>query len=395
MGIVTESSGYAAVDQLLDRLASRALTADEAEALIALLDGQEAAAMPAVFRRLHDAATEQELHAAVRILARWIGRPVAAALPPALRALLTEPAVADLNKLAAADLLRDLGQPVDVDVLAACLRDPDAVAERALAVAVRASRRPPALANALDSIAIMPAPHVRSLIDGLTQLGQAGAAPLLAALTHHPDEDVSVSAVAAIDVLGLAEAGELLAIAAAQHPSRAVRDQAWLTLERVSGPGFPDISPAAEGSSSGAGVVTRAGSGFAGQPGSSSAGDGEPPDAGGRPRPLGMVHMSAEDPVTGRFAVLAKAGESSSRGETLYDVLTVHYHDEDGVRQYAAAELATGRDIEDLLAELAAAGVPAAREDPETVRDALRRASGRSLAGGVTALGYLAWPTFL
>jgi hypothetical protein len=105
--------------------------------------------------------------------------------------------------------------------------------------------------------------------------------------------------------------------------------------------------------------------------------------------------VSPYDPAVGCFAVLIRADEAASRGEPLHDVLTVHFHDDDGVRQYAAAEMARERDIEELFAELASAGVGPALEDTAVVRAALREASGRSVAGGATALGYLAWPVFL
>ena len=117
-----------------------------------------------MFSRLHDTTDESELHATIALLSRWSDRPVAEALPKALRTMIAEPGVRDLNKLGAADLLRALGQPVDDEALLASLEDPSALAARALRLAVAASQRPPALANALDAVSKMPTAHIVSLI---------------------------------------------------------------------------------------------------------------------------------------------------------------------------------------------------------------------------------------
>jgi hypothetical protein len=310
--------------------------------------------------------------------------------------LLGESAVGDLNKLAAADLLRDLGQPVDDDALVGFLRDPEAVAVRALAAAIDASRRPAALANTLDSVSHMPAAHVRSLVDDIRQMGGAHAGHLLAALTHHADEDVSVSAVAAIDVLGLADARELLSIAAERHPSALVREQAELTLLRL---------PDAGGADAGGSDSARPGTGTApGHPGSATMRQ----HASDREDARAQVYLSRGGAEIGCFAILALACDANGRhgrhtedhaegraSHALYDVLTVHFHEDAGVRQYAAAELASTGDIAELLEKLASAGVEAAPASTGAVRAALREASGESLAAGSAALGYLAWPAFL
>jgi hypothetical protein len=353
----------------------------------------------------------------VALLVRWLDRPVAGALPPALRTMLAEPDVRDLNKLAAADLLRALGQPVDDEALAQAVSDPRSIALRALRVAVDASRRPPALANALDAVSKMPPAHVIGVIDDLTTAGDPGAAGLLAALTHHPDEDIAVSAVGAIEILRLSAACRLLSIAAASHPSEVVRVQAGLTLERLrtgtasrtlqhtdvpSTDESPGVAPEAphqgEGADEDLGAQRAAAGGahHAASESDSVADNGSDSGTSGARMPV-RAFMSDADEEAGQFVVVARlGGVERASGRALYDVLTVHVHDADGVRRFAVAELVTAEDLRELLGEMAKGGVQLHRARAAEAAAALEQGSARTLlAGGAAMLGYLAWPAFI
>lgn len=347
----------AEIDRLLDRLARPGMSLAEAETLIGALDGREVWALPAVFRALHDAPTPARLNAAVQILRRWADLPVAAALPNALRALIGEAAVADLNKIAAAGLLAVLGQPIDDRALAAALDDPGALAAAALGDAVAASRSPAVLARFIDAVAGWDERRVIDLCDDLAGLGDPAASHILGCIACRPDHDVAIAAIAAIDGLAAAGAARLVALVAAAHPDERVRRQASLTLRRLGGDG----------------AVRRAGR----------------PAAGAADAPLTRAWLSPDGAA--RAVVLARpvgAGDG-------HDVYTAIAGDE-GVVSYAAAERVDDRGLAYIVAQLAAGGLPAAAVDVEAAAAVLAAATATTMAAdGAHAIGFAAWAAWL
>jgi|GEM_PF-6283184 len=107
--------------------------------------------------------------------------------------------------------------------------------------------------------------------------------------------------------------------------------------------------------------------------------------------------MSGAEEDAGQFVVVARlGGVERASGRALYDVLTVHVHDADGVRRFAVAELVTAEDLRDLLGEMAEGGVQLHRARAAEAAAALEQGSARTLlAGGAAMLGYLAWPAFI
>lgn len=348
----------AEIDRLLDRLARPGMSLAEAEALIGALDGREVAALPAVFRALHDAPTPARLNAAVQILRRWSDLPLAAALPNALRALIDEAAVADLNKIAAAGLLALLGQPIDDRALAAALDDPGALAAASLGDAVAASRSPAVLARFIDAVAGWDERRVVDLCDDLAGLGDPAAGRILGCIACRPEPDVAIAAIAAIDRLAAAGATRLVALVAAAHPDDRVRRQAALTLRRL-GADRPPRRP--------------------GRPGVADGAAPSPPRA----------WLSPDGPA--RAVVLARpVGPGDA-----HDVYTAIAGDE-GVVSYAAAERVDAEGVAYVVAQLAAGGLPVAAVEAEAAAAVLAAATARTMAGdGARALGFAAWDAWL
>jgi hypothetical protein len=334
---------------VLARLSDPATSQAEAEALMAGLDGREAESALPVFSLLHDARDEAELHAAVRLLARWADRPVAQALRPALAALVAEPGVGDLNRLAAADLLSAYGQPVDRVDLAARLNDPVALAQGAVKSALAAVGDPLALVNFLDALQREPQSLVLRLIDDLATLGDRRAVAVLVPLAQTPDADLAASAVVALDALGAAEAVDMLVTVASAHPDETVRRQADLVVRRLA--------------------------------------DHRPRRAGG---PLAEAFLSPPDARGGQYVVLLRRDE----GRT--GMLTLYHTPDAGVVQYAAAGLVDVADQASLFDRLEAAGQPLSPASAAEAERVLEAAALRTLAaGGSEAIGYAAWPWVL
>jgi HEAT repeat protein len=334
---------------VLDRLADPTLSRVEAEALMASLDGYEADAVLPAFWTLHNAAGEGELHAAVTLLARWSDRPVGRALPPALRALLTEPGVGDLNKLVAADLLATYGEPVSAAALAANLQDPSSLAERAVRLALVAVADPLALVNFLDALTREPQGLILALIEDLVALDDPRAVAVLAPLAQAADADVALSAVVALDELGPVDDHGTLVRVALHHPDDTVREQADIALRRAGEPPY------------------------------------EPPDAA-----LTEAYLSSALGDSGQIVVLVRrAGRAAG-------ALTILHAPAAGVVQYAAVEHLTDTEVGELLARLNRDGVTLAPASAEAARQALELASARTLgSGGALAVGYAAWPWVL
>lgn len=334
---------------VLDRLADPTLSRAEAEALMASLDGHEAEAVVPAFWTLHNATGEGELHAAVTLLARWSDRPVGRALPPALRALLVEPDVADLNKLVAADLLATYGEPVSATALAANLRDPSLLAERAVRLALAAVADPLALVNFLDALTREPQGLILALIEDLVALEDPRAVAILAPLAQAADADVAVSAVVALDELGPVDDHGALVRVALHHPDDTVRAQADIVLRRLGEP---------------------------------------PPPAPGDART--DAYLSAGHADGGQIVVLVR------RAGRAVGALTLLLSPTAGVVQYAAVEHLTDTEVAELLARLARDGRTLAPASADTARQALALASARTLeSGGALAVGYAAWPWVL
>jgi hypothetical protein len=336
---------------VLARLADPGLPRAEAELLMDSLDGREAEGVLVAFRWLHDAEDEAELHAAVKLLAHWADRPVAQALPPALATLLEEPGVADLNKVAAADLLAALGHPVDPAELSARLAAPEGLALRAVAAALDAVSDPLALVNFLDALAREPQRLLFALVEDLLATEDPRATAVLAALAQSPDPDLAISAVVALDEFGEVEelALDALALVAGHHPDETVREQADLALAGLATAPPSPIQPA---------TVT--------------------------------VHRAALEAGAAEVLVLVRESSSGSGALTLFLTPAA------GVLRHSSTSQLRPADMAELLDRLGAQRATVKEASTWEARRLLDAAAARTLeAGTATALGYAAWPWVL
>lgn len=355
------------IDRLLGRLADPTLTAEAAEEIMADLDGHEVEAALPAFRRLHDTADPAVLHAMSRLLARWARRPVGRALVPALDALLAEPAVGDLNKLAAAGLLETHGQPVDYPRLMGRLRDLGAVADEMRAAVLAASVRPGAAANVVERLGRLPTAALQAWIDGLRTSRDARALAILGPLSWAADPDIAVAAIAAIEAhaaVGPAAeaAGVALALAAAAHADPAVRRQAALTARRRD-----DDDAAADPEAAAAAVLVAAAD-----------------------RTAVDVYASGGASAGARLALVVWPDPARPGA---FDVLTLHIAGGHGIQQYALVEGVSAGEMADLMRRLADGGMRVRRlAAPSAVR-LLVRATADTLAHGEAAgIGFAVWP---
>jgi hypothetical protein len=360
----------AAIERLLDLLADPSTTVEEAERIMARFDGHEVEAVLPVFRRLHDAADQPTLHAAARILSRWNGRPIARALIPALEALLGEPGVADLNKLAAAGVLETLGEPVDYPALLQRLEDLGGVARASLDAALAVADHPVALVNFVDQLGRMPRAQVLAVVDDIPARRAAAARPILAALTHSADGDIAVSAIAAIDRLGLRAASGALVRVVANHADPLLREQAGQTLARL-----------------GAGTATAPP--MNGKPAVPAPATVPIPPAAPASPVGGAAYLSAPSADGGQLLLLAIP---SHAGHGWLDVLTVYVTAADGVREHGTVEGVAPVRFEAMREECAAGGVPLEAAAWPVVLAALEAGVVAALrAGGLLLVGPVAW----
>lgn len=328
--------------------------------MIGALDGREVIALPAVFRALHDATTPAAVNAAAQVLRRWVDLPLAAALPNALRALVREADVPDLNKIAAAGLLALLDEPLDDLELAEALDDPGSVVAASLADGLAATASPTALVQFLDALAGWSGLALIDLCHDLAAIGDAAAGRILGPLALMPDRDVAIAALAAIERLDAHSAAGALVAAARAHPDEDVRRQAALTLRRL-----PDAVhfPSADGAAAGRELSD------------------DEAGTGGEPR----AWLSGGDDR--RAVILARrAGEPDG-----HDVFTAVVN-ESGIASYAAAERVGADGLDFVRAQLAAGGMAAVAVDAEQAEAVLSAAAERTVAGGAAAtVGYAAW----
>ncbi len=366
------------VIEVLDRLAQADVTLEEADRLIVRLAGRELDALPLVFRRLHDSREPSAVHAAARVLHRWTELPLAAALPPALRALIGERRVPDLNRLAAAALLEALDDPMEDAELVSYLNDPGALKREALALAVRSLVDPFAAINTLESLAHFPIRDVLHTIDDLARLGDPLAIALLVPLAHALNTDIAMSAVAALDAMGAGEAlGGLRAVAAA-HPDPTVRREAALTAERIGD--------------------TKVGGGRAAatpKTGASDPVDADPADvetASGGPADTEPAHVWIGD--IGDATVLLITRRSRIDPTTI-DALTIRTSYERGIVEYAATErVADG--LRSVFAAFEQAGTTLRRIDILASSRHLEAATDRTLeTGGGHGYAWAGWRAVL
>lgn len=350
----------AAVEILLDALADPETTRAEAESLMARLDGGEPEAALAVFRRLHDGRDPAELHAMARLVARWAERPVARAFLPALQAMIAEPELADLNRMVAAGLVEQLGEPVDYPALLPRFRDLDALARTALEAARLAAGGPAGQARLVDRLARMPAPELRAAIEDLAAEGGAWAEPLLVALCQIDDPDTALSALAALERVGGGAAVPALARLAEAAADPTLRAQAALTLSRR--PAAPAAVPA-------------------------GAGDAALPMHSASDWPAIEAYASAPSD-RGRLILLA----APRPGGATRDVLSLYLSAAEGFAQRTQLERLGPGDFAALEAECAAAGLPLAAVEAAGLAPGLEAALRHGLAaGGFAQPGFLVW----
>lgn len=318
------------VKDLIGRLARPGLTSQEAEPLLAAFDGREGESALTLFGLLHDSPEPAVLRTVSRVMARWAGLPVAQALVPALEALLAEPAVPSLNKMAAAGLLETYGEPVDYPGLVEGMGEAavDEVREEALGLLLANADRAAAASNALERMGAMEQDLVLNLVDDLGYRGDPRAEPLLAALAHAADADIALAAIAALDRLALPEAHDALVRVAAHHQDPTVREQASRTLARL-------------------GALTRR----AVSPSATSDGAGAPPPAAAAPRLLAFGHPARDDGP----GLLLLALEHASLPEH-HDAFVAVVDRERGLRSYAVAEALSAEALERLRQRMALGG---------------------------------------
>jgi hypothetical protein len=342
----------AGVEHCLARLASPATSQEEARGIIAELDADAPSALPWVYLSLHAATQEADVHAAARVLAHWVHGPMGGAIEKALVTMLGDQDVGDLSKMAAAGLLESMGRPLDDDTLVRGLRDPAAAGRHALLAALGAARRPAALVRLVETVTAQPAAVALSLIDDLVRMGDPRSGRLLGPLTHSADAEVAVSAVAAADLLGMADCWPLLALAADHHPSPDVRRQAARTAARLR-----RAWPKAE------------------WPGARS-------------------YLGRLEEGQGRVGLVGlRVGEAS---DDLWDGLTVAIARGGALRDYAVRECMADAAWEALVERLVQGGAALEEVAPGCMSRAFWDASGRALESGLPSrLGYLAWPQLL
>lgn len=346
------ASTEALASDVLARLADPATTRDGALSEMARLDGRELGALPRVFAALRDGAHPAEIQAAARLLRRWAALPLSDALPAALRAVVAEPRVGDMNKLAAAALLESLGHPLDELELARALADPAELKRSALARLLEASARPHALAHALERIEALPVERLLALVDDLTALGRPEATGILAALAHAGDPDVAVSAVAALDALGLPDALGVLPAIARHHADDTVREQAARTMARL--PAAPQTKGTAPANGTAAGAAP--------------AGD----------RPGARAWAQSGPTASGDRVWLLEAPVDA--GGTR-DVLTVLLRPGLGIARYALVGDQDEANVAALRSRLAEGGIGLEAMTPAAARAALEVATAEMLAG--------------
>lgn len=335
------------------RLASPDVLADEAERIMVRLDREAVTAVPWVYRWLHEAESEREVHAATQVLGRWLDAPLAPALAPALRAMIRDPEPGDLAKLAAAALLEKMNEPVDDAALGESLGSPRALAGRALRAALQAAETPAAAIRLVETAAEMPRAGLLALVDDLVRIGAPRSSRLLGPLSHDRDGEVAVAAVAAADLLGLADCAPLVALAAGHHPDPEARRQAARTLLRLEAR-YPAVAPGA----------TRA--------------------------------LVGGAPQSGAGIVMVVCRRYPAVDDATSDVLAVVAGERDGVREYAVAEMLSETEVVDLARRFEVGGVALQPAEAAVAGAALWAASARTLdAGGTRRLGYLAWPFLL
>lgn len=373
---------------VLDRLAQADVTVEEAERLIDRLAGSELEALPLVFRRLHDAREPSAVHAAARVLQRWIDLPFAPALPPALRALVAEQGVSDLNRLAAAALLEALDDPMDDAELIERLDDPAALKRQALTTAVDALADPFAAINTLEALAHFPLRDVLHTIDDLARLGDPRAIVLLVPLAHALNGDVAISAVAALDALSALGALDTLAAAdgatglqpvAAAHPDPTVRREAEVTADRLGEAGHLGITAAEDRPTAYSGPIAIV-------PPANESPTSDSPASGSSGDVPAEIWIGELD----ESAVLIIARPSRIDPATL-DVLTIRTKEKRGIVEYAAAERVAGG-LDSVRAAFESAGTPMRRIDVEAAFEHLEAATVRTLeSGGGRGYAWAAW----
>jgi len=349
---------------VLAQLCDPMTTVDQARDAMARLDGHEVAALPWVFAVLRGSDDPAEVQAAARVLRRWAALPLADALPNALRALIAEGMVGDVNKLAAAALLESLGQSLDEHLLARSLTDPRALKRTALARLVADSARLDALVRALEEVAGHPLERQLALIDDLGALGHPSAARLLGPLAHARDADVAVSAIAALDVLGATGTARALATIAGHHVDQTVRDQAALTLARLRAAPAPSAAqPKARATAP-----------------SVSASPGAESHV--------WLQLAADAAGTDRLLVIAAAPDATGRR----DVLTLLLRAGRGIAHYAVAGGLDATGVEALRERIVAGGIALGPISVAEARAMLEAATAETLAaGGAEGVAWAAW----
>ena len=338
---------------LLARLSDPATSLAEAKVLIAELDGHELELALPLFARLREAEHPSELRAVSQLLARWAGRPVARALAPALQTLLQEPEVADLNRMVAAGLLERLGEPVDYPEVLRHMRDLSAVSRAAARQALDALRGPTSLTVLLDEIAGMPLDRVLAFIDDLCALGDRRAAWILGPLGHAANPDVAVSAVAAIETMGLIEADTTLARIAGYHADPGLRRQAQLARERLAA---MSVLPAAG------------------------------------PRRAALALEALASPAGASGARLLMLTLTSPDGDDLREAIVFHLEAEAGIGRHVLSEPLDPVQYASLLEALAAGDVALVTIALDEARALLASASEQSLQSASSAsVAHIAW----
>ena len=218
---------------ILDELSRPETDKLRAEELISSFDGHEMESSLAVFARLRDTEDAAELHAVSRLLARWAGTPVAMAIVPAMKAMLEEPDVGDLNKMTAAGLLEVYGQSVDYAGFLSQLKDLEGVAEQSLESMLRTAEHPMTASRFLERMAGQSTEQVLRFIDDCAGLADTRSVFFLRCLIHVSDPDIAVSALSYLEVLKIAAAADDVQRVARCHHDPAVREQAGFVLRSL------------------------------------------------------------------------------------------------------------------------------------------------------------------
>ncbi|MFB0536703.1 MAG: HEAT repeat domain-containing protein [Anaerolineae bacterium] len=217
------------IQAIIDRFVQEELRVDEAEREIAKLRKVKDRVTPRLLEMI--AAPDRKIYMAAATLLRHLGD--RQAVQP-LKDLLRDPRLPDDNKLMIITTLQELGVTVDEQTYFSSLRDPEAAMRHSLLGLLEHLEDESSLAMFVEMIAGRMPPETQvAFIEDLTELGDQRARLLLQALLQTDDEDVILAAIEGLDRLQDSTAIPLLEEVAGYGPGKKVRREARRVAGRL------------------------------------------------------------------------------------------------------------------------------------------------------------------